>query len=113
LLVERVGTLRATEVAMLADDIGADAALRLGLVNEVVDDAQLAQAAGVLAQRLAAGPTRAYGAIKEALQAWSADALPRQMEREGDLLQCLSTSPDFHEGKAAFVERRKARFTGS
>lgn len=113
LLVERVGILRATEVAMLADDIGADAALRLGLVNEVVDDAQLVQAAGVLAQRLAAGPTRAYGAIKEALQAWSADALPRQMEREGDLLQRLSTSPDFHEGKAAFVERRKARFTGS
>ncbi len=113
LLVERVGALRAAEIAMLADDISADAAFRLGLVNDVVADDQLDVAATALAQRLAAGPTRAYGAIKEALQAWSADDLARQMEREGDLLQRLATTHDFTEGKAAFVERRQAKFIGA
>jgi 2-(1,2-epoxy-1,2-dihydrophenyl)acetyl-CoA isomerase len=113
LLVERVGALRAAEIAMLADDISADAALRLGLVNDVVADHQLEQAAGTLARRLASGPTKSYGAIKEALQCWSADGLARQMEREGDLLQRLATTHDFIEGKAAFVERRQAKFTGA
>jgi 2-(1,2-epoxy-1,2-dihydrophenyl)acetyl-CoA isomerase len=108
-----VGPLRATEIAMLAADIPADRALGYGLVNAVVDDDQVEAQALALAQRLAAGPTRAYGAIKEALQAWSADALPRQMEREGDLLQRLAATRDFVEGKRAFDERRMPGFTGS
>ena len=112
LLVERAGALRAAGIAMLAEDISADTALRLGLVNEVIEDDRLEAAARALAQRLAAGPTQAYGAIKEALQSWSADGLSRQMEREGDLLQRIATTSDFIEGKAAFVERRPAKFTG-
>lgn len=113
MLVDRVGPLKATEIAMVAEDIDAQKALALGLVNRVVDDDKLEAAAAELAARLAVGPTRAYGAIKEAIQAWSADALSRQMEREGDLLQRLATTADFVEGKAAFVERRVARFLGS
>lgn len=113
LLVERVGPLRATEIAMLGEDIPADRALALGLVNRVVPDDRIQASTLELAQRLACGPTRAYGAIKEAIQAWSADDLSRQMEREGDLLQRLATTHDYVEGKGAFVERRKARFTGS
>ncbi|MEQ1890055.1 MAG: enoyl-CoA hydratase-related protein [Alphaproteobacteria bacterium] len=113
MLIERVGPLRATGIAMLGEDITADHALALGLVNSVVADDGLEAAALALAQRLAAGPTRAYGAIKEAVQAWSADTLSRQMEREGDLLQRLSTTHDFTEGKSSFVERRTERFTGS
>jgi 2-(1,2-epoxy-1,2-dihydrophenyl)acetyl-CoA isomerase len=113
MLVERVGALRAAEIAMLADDISAERALQLGLVNDVVADDQLEAAARDLAQRLAAGPTRAYGAIKDAVQAWSADQLSRQMEREGNLLQRLATSRDFVEGKSAFVERRVPKFTGT
>ena len=113
MLVERVGPLRAVEIAMLADDISAERALQLGLINAVVADDQIEAAALELARRLAAGPTRAYAAIKEAVQAWSADQLSRQMEREGDLLQRLATTQDFVEGKGAFVERRTAQFTGS
>lgn len=113
LLVERVGPLRATEIAMLAQDISADRALQLGLVNRVVADEQLEAATLELAQQLAMGPTHAYAAIKEAVHAWSADDLARQMEREGDLLQRLAVTNDFKEGKSAFVERRAANFTGS
>nr|ART36792.1 D433 [uncultured bacterium] len=113
LLVERVGPLRATEIAMLAQDISADQALQLGLVNRVVADEQLEAATLELAQQLATGPTQAYAAIKEAVQAWSAGDLARQMEREGDLLQRLAATNDFREGKSAFVERRGAKFTGS
>ncbi|HEV7467174.1 MAG TPA: enoyl-CoA hydratase-related protein, partial [Candidatus Dormibacteraeota bacterium] len=48
-----VGLARAMELAMLADQIPAAEALRIGLVNRVVPDAELAGAAGELAERLA------------------------------------------------------------
>ena len=70
------------------------------------------QAAILEAEGRAIGIASVYGAIKEALQSWSADGLSRQMEREGDLLQRIATTSDFIEGKAAFVERRPAKFTG-
>jgi 2-(1,2-epoxy-1,2-dihydrophenyl)acetyl-CoA isomerase len=113
MLVERVGPLKATEIAMLANDISADGALELGLVNRVCADDQLEAETLKLAERLASGPTRSYAAIKEAIQAWSADQLSRQMEREGDLLQRLARTHDFGEGKSAFVERRPAKFIGA
>ena len=50
---------------MLAEPIGAAAALGLGLLTSVVPDDELPAAAAALAARLAAGPTLAYAAIKE------------------------------------------------
>lgn len=113
MLVERVGSLKAKEIAMLAEDIDAEHALKHGLVSRVVDDDSLEAETTKLAKRLATGPTRSYGAIKKAIQAWSSDLMPRQMECEGDLLQRLAATHDFTEGKAAFVERRAAKFTGN
>jgi 2-(1,2-epoxy-1,2-dihydrophenyl)acetyl-CoA isomerase len=113
MLVDRVGPLRAAEIAMLARDISSDEALNYGLVSRVVADDQLEAATLELARQLACGPTRSYGAIKEAIQAWMADGITRQMDREGELLQRLAATSDFVEGKAAFVERRQASFTGS
>lgn len=113
MLVERVGRRRATEIAMLARDVTAEQALRDGLVNCVVEDERLLDDTAALARELAAGPTRSYAAIKEAFHRWSLGDLARQMELEGDLLQRLAPTNDHREGKAAFVERRTARFLGT
>lgn len=113
MLAERVGRLRATEIAMLARDIDSAQALRDGLVTRVVDDAALIDETAVLARELAQGPTRSYAAIKEALQRWSLDELARQMELEGELLQRLALTRDYVEGKAAFLERRAPHFAGA
>lgn len=113
MLAERVGRLRATEIMMLARDLSAEDALRDGLVSRVIEDERLEAEATALAEELARGPTRSYAAIKEALHRWTLQDLARQMELEGDLLQRLAHTRDYVEGKAAFVERRPARFVGA
>jgi 2-(1,2-epoxy-1,2-dihydrophenyl)acetyl-CoA isomerase len=67
LLRERVGTAKALELLFLGDLVDATEALRLGLVNRVVPAEELADATSELAERLAHGPTRAYGFAKQAV----------------------------------------------
>src|SRR3954452_13554245 len=63
-----VGQARATALSLLAEPITAEAALEMGMVNAVVEEAdRVLPAAQELATRLAAGPTAAYAAIKESL----------------------------------------------
>lgn len=63
-----VGLRNAMQIALLSDTFDAAEALRLGLVNRVVPDAQLHVETLALARRLAAGPTCAYGHIKRLLR---------------------------------------------
>lgn len=65
------------------------------------------------ASRLAAGPTRAYANTKALLHASFSRSLVEQMDAEvASFAECAS-NPDFAEGVKAFVERRKASFSGS
>ena len=74
LLPRLVGHGRASAMMLLGEKVDAAEALRIGMVDQVVDDADLAGAVGGLADRLAAGPTPAFGWIKASLQhAASAD----------------------------------------
>lgn len=113
LLHARVGGPRATQIAMLADPISAAQALTWGLVNEVAPDDALVEQVRALAGSLAVGPTQAYGAIKRAFQAAEFPNLAAQMALEGDLLQELSATADFPEGKAAFLGKREPTFRGA
>ena len=65
LLRELVGTAKALELLFTGDIIDAEEALRLGLVNRVVAADELADATRELAERLAQGPTLAYGFAKD------------------------------------------------
>ena len=58
-----VGLRKALEIALLGEAFTADDALRLGLINRIVPAVELDSATTALAQRLASGPTLAYGAI--------------------------------------------------
>jgi 2-(1,2-epoxy-1,2-dihydrophenyl)acetyl-CoA isomerase len=106
-----VGLGRAMELALLADQIDAAEALRIGLVNRVVPDADLATAARELAERLARGPF-ALGLIKRALNQSLTSDLTSQLQREEDLQALAVASADFGEGVRAFVEKRPTRFEG-
>jgi len=75
-LAERIGRGRAAELVMLSDPIDGTRAGEIGLATRVVADAAVESTAIALAERLAAGPTLAYGAIRALLKAWSTGGVP-------------------------------------
>ena len=109
LLPRIVGRRRAMELLLLNRVLGADEALQWGLVNQVVDDAELGAQAQALAARLAAGPTESFGATKRLLDA-SSPGLEAQMALEGRTIAAMSAHPHGREGIAAFIEKRPARY---
>jgi 2-(1,2-epoxy-1,2-dihydrophenyl)acetyl-CoA isomerase len=111
MLPRLVGLGRAMELAMLAEQISAAEALRIGLVNRVVPDAELAGTAQELAQRLARGPF-SLGLIKRAMNLSLVSDLHTQLQHEEDLQGLAFASADFGEGVRAFVEKRPAKFEG-
>jgi len=107
-----VGFGRATELMLLGRKVGAEEALRIGLVNEVVDDDAVLSRAQELAARLAAGPTAAFREIKRVLAAASTSTLAEALENEQAAQTRLGATHDHREAVDAFVNKRAPRFTG-
>jgi 2-(1,2-epoxy-1,2-dihydrophenyl)acetyl-CoA isomerase len=107
-----VGLHKAMELALLSDAFTAAEALRLGIVNRVVPSASLAAEAAALTQRLANGPTQAYGRLKSLLRASLANGLDAQLDAEAAGFRACAGTADFREGTTAFLEKRNARFSG-
>ena len=112
LLPRLAGRARAMGLALLGDRLGAEDAASWGLVWKAVDDDRLMAEAGALARSLAAGPTRAYGLIKRALDASETSTLDAQLDLERDLQREAGFSADYREGVAAFLGKRKPAFKG-
>ena len=106
------GAGRAGELLMLAEPLEANRALEYGLVNSVVDAADLPAAARELAGRLAAGPTAAYAAIKESLSYAAAHGLAESLEKEADLQSAVGQTADHRAATLAFIRKQQARFEG-
>lgn len=107
-----VGTARALGLAMLGEKLSAEEAERIGLIWKCVEDAQLIDEAGALAARFANGPTKAFGAIKEALYASPQNSLDAQLNFERDVQRELGRTADYREGVGAFAEKRAPKFQG-
>lgn len=107
-----VGLRRALEIALLGDMLDADAAERMGLINRVVEADALPAEAMALAQRLAAGPTRALGQLRRLLRGSVERDLPAQLAAEEAAFQACAATADFREGVDAFFARRKPAFQG-
>ena len=111
-LARIVGLRRAAELALLNRVLSAQEALEWGLVNRVLPANELMPAALETAERLAAGPTRAFGTAKRLLLDGFAQSLDTQMEYESrGIADCLS-SADGREGVRAFLDKRKPAFKG-
>jgi 2-(1,2-epoxy-1,2-dihydrophenyl)acetyl-CoA isomerase len=107
-----IGEARARGLAMLGETITAAQALEYGLVFRLFDDDVFATEALTIATNLAAKPTQALAAIKQAFAASATNTLDAQLDLERDLQRRMGTTPDFAEGVKAFIEKRPAQFTG-
>ena len=105
-----VGEARARALMMLADPIGAEQAEAWGMIYRAVDDDQLMGVAHEIAARLAAGPTHAFGLMKRAFAASSANSLDAQLDLERDLQREAGKADEYVEGVTAFLEKRPANF---
>jgi len=107
-----VGAARAMGLALLAEKLSAEDAERWGLIWKAVDDAHLMEEASRMAKALAAGPTKGYALLKQALYASAGNSLDAQLDLERDLQRAAGLSEDYREGVAAFMQKRKPAFKG-
>lgn len=107
-----VGLAKATELAFTGGRVGAEEAARIGLVNRVVADADLAGAAHAWAAELAALPTAAIGLTKRAFNAAMMPHFHEHLDYELELIAQAFQTADHREGVAAFLERRAPVFVG-
>jgi 2-(1,2-epoxy-1,2-dihydrophenyl)acetyl-CoA isomerase len=107
-----VGLARAKELLLFPRTVDADEALRLGLATRVVPDDELPAAAAELAARLAAGPTMAYAAIRDALAFSQTHDLAESLEHEAGLMGRTGRSADHAAAVQSFLAKEPPTFHG-
>lgn len=111
-LPRMVGMRRAQELFLLNRRLTAQEALAFGLVSRLAREDQVENEAASLASTLAAGPTRAYGAVRRLLRQSFERRLSDQLDAEKESIVDASRTSDAHEGIAAFVTKRRPQFRG-
>ncbi|MFY9780477.1 MAG: methylmalonyl-CoA decarboxylase [Candidatus Baltobacteraceae bacterium] len=113
-VLNRVGLNVALEMFVTASPIAAERALRVGILNHLVEPSELEPFTYAMARKIASNAPLAVSAAKEQLRLL-AEALPlntSDFERIHELRQQALESEDFREGLRAFREHRKPNFTG-
>ena len=107
----RIPLAVALELTLTGDPIDASRALSLGLINQVVPQAEVLEASLALAERIARNGPLALQATKELVHA-AASNLAKAKELAGEWQPRVFGSADAKEGATAFIERREPIWTG-
>jgi 2-(1,2-epoxy-1,2-dihydrophenyl)acetyl-CoA isomerase len=111
-LTRILGLGKAMEIGLLGEPIDAARALGLGLVNWVYPEEMLDPEVRKVAERLAAGPTKAMGLTKRALNRAVVVDMDSALEYEMYLQDIAGRTRDHVEGVKAFFDKRDPAFTG-
>jgi 2-(1,2-epoxy-1,2-dihydrophenyl)acetyl-CoA isomerase len=107
-----IGFQRASALMMLGEKVAAKDAEAMGMIYKAIPDAEWDEYVVKLSQRLAAMPTRGLALTKRALNATFENNLADQLDMEEKIQTTAGKTADYHEGVSAFLEKRKANFTG-
>jgi 2-(1,2-epoxy-1,2-dihydrophenyl)acetyl-CoA isomerase len=107
-----VGLRRAQELVFRDEPVGAGEAVDVGLATEAVPDDDLDDRLRDEADRLAEGPTTAYGETKRLLARSFDNGLEAQLADEGEVIAELTNTEDFSRGHAAFAGDDDPEFVG-
>jgi enoyl-CoA hydratase/carnithine racemase len=111
-LTRELGRARALELVLTSGTINAENALRLGLVNRVVDASELLAAAEALAREITQLAPLAIRACLKAVVRGTELPLEEGLALEAKLFASLFATEDMREGTRAFLEKRKPVFKG-
>jgi 2-(1,2-epoxy-1,2-dihydrophenyl)acetyl-CoA isomerase len=111
-LTVKLGSARATSLAMLGGHIDAPSALNWGLATEVMPTGGFADGAMAFARKVAARPTVSLGLIKKQVQHAETATIDDALRFEAACQGIAASTDDFKEGVAAFNEKRPAQFKG-
>lgn len=109
-LIDCVGRAKALQLLLLDRKVPAEEAAELGLVEQLVEPAELETTVEELANNFAAGPTAAYKEMKALVKNTAAISDAAAAEAEAQLR--LFNTADHSEAVAAFLEKRPPQFKG-
>jgi 2-(1,2-epoxy-1,2-dihydrophenyl)acetyl-CoA isomerase len=107
-----VGLAKAFEFCAMGNRITAAEALSLGLINKAVAPGLLDAAVKEYTDYFSTAPTKAIGLIKKMLQKSAHATLDEMLDYEAYCQEIAGASGDYKEGVNAFLEKRKANFSG-
>jgi 2-(1,2-epoxy-1,2-dihydrophenyl)acetyl-CoA isomerase len=107
-----VGQARALGLALTGEPLLAEQAADWGLIWKAVDDDALDAEVDALAAKLASLPPLGLAETKHMIRSSWANSLDEELDLQRDAMRRLGFTADYREGVAAFVEKRRATFTG-
>mgnify|MGYP001552485977 CR=1 FL=1 len=105
-----VGVRRTQELMLTNRKLSAAEAQQWGLINHVVDGAELTATVDALANEIASGAKGSHAAVKKLLLASFGNDIETQMDLEGRLIAQNADSADGREGIDAFLNKRAPEF---
>lgn len=111
-LLRQVGEKQARDLLLTGRVFGADEAVRLGLVNEIVAPDNLLESATALARSLIENSPASLRATKQLLSDHAREELNTQIEAAIRENAAIRSTTDFREGISSFLEKRKPVWTG-
>jgi enoyl-CoA hydratase len=111
-LIRQISPCKARELMFLGDRITALEAERIGLVNRVVEDGEVLNAAFEVADKLAAKSSMTLKLLKRTLRDGAEMTLSASLRHEQAMIGLVLDSLDAHEGCDAFLQKRVPVFGG-